>query len=194
MRNEDVSDDEDGIVLRTFHDGDAHNHITGSESESKEGSVESREIVLTKTTEDITVAEESRNEDREDVTEVGEKVDKGTEETETDIGQENVVENDNDAQQDEEKEDSIESESSGQKVDNTEIEILKEERNLPVPAPRCSSRPRKPPDRYGEFVCDVMSPRPIDTKIHAVNELMKSGILNSVDTDTAHKILLAILN
>ena len=193
MRNEDLSDDEDGIVFRTFHGGDAHNHITGTESEKKDRGVENQNIFLTEAAEEMTADEESRNEEREDVPEVSGKVDEGTR-IETERGQENVVENDTDTQQDKDKEDSNESEYIGQKVDSTETFIQTEERNLPVPAPRRSSRLRKPPDRFGEYVSNVMSPRPIDTKIHAVNELMKSGILNSVDTDTALKILSAILN
>ena len=188
VRIEEESDDEDGIVFRKFQCGDAHNQITNAETDGKERSIQSLEV---ETTEEITVEDGSRNLERKEVPEVYENGNVGTEETEMEISQ-NVVENDKDAQQDE-KGDFSGSEAVGQKFNFEETEIQKEERNLPVPAPRRSTRPKKPPDRLAEYVTNAMLPRPIDTKLRAVNELMRSGILNTIDTDTAQKILSAII-
>ena len=64
----------------------------------------------------------------------------------------------------------------------------------PVPAPRRSSRQKKSPNRYGEFVFKCMNQRPIDNRLQALDEVMKSGILNNMDSDTAHRIVSAIRN
>ena len=106
-------------------------------------------------TEEMTVEDGSRNEDREEVIKVREKVAEGTVETETEIGQEKVVENNTYAQHDKKKGHSSESEAVGQKINCEVIEIQKEERNLHVPAPRHLSRPRKPQDRLCEYVTNV---------------------------------------
>ena len=68
-----------------------------------------------------------------------------------------------------------------------------EEKSIPIPAPRCSTRPKKPPDRFGDFVSKMMSPQPIDSKIHALGKLMRSDVLNNVDSDTAHRLIAAIM-
>ena len=66
--------------------------------------------------------------------------------------------------------------------------------HIPVPAPRRSSRQQKPPDRYGNFIFKCINQRPIDNRLQALDELMKSGILSNMDSDTAHRIVSAIMN
>lgn len=63
----------------------------------------------------------------------------------------------------------------------------------PVPAPRRSSRERKPPSRFAEYHMNLVVPRPYDNKIHAMNILMSSGVLNEVDTEVAHRLLEAVM-
>ena len=66
--------------------------------------------------------------------------------------------------------------------------------NLPVPAPKRSTRQKKPPDRYGDGVAHWISPRPIDNKVKTLNELLKSGVLSNMDSESAHEIIKAIMN
>ncbi|XP_060585420.1 myb-like protein X [Ruditapes philippinarum] len=63
----------------------------------------------------------------------------------------------------------------------------------PKPAPRRSTRDKKPPSKYEDYYMNAVVPRPYDSKIQAVDVLMKSGILNQVDTAVAHKLLEAIM-
>ena len=63
----------------------------------------------------------------------------------------------------------------------------------PVPHRR-SGRDRKPPDRLGEYVMYSMQPTgPYDTRIQAITSLVSSGVLNSMDSDTAKRLLDSIL-
>ena len=66
--------------------------------------------------------------------------------------------------------------------------------HIPVPAPRRSSRQQKLPDRYGNFIFKCINQHPIDNRLQALDELMKSGILSNMDSDTAHRIVSAIMN
>ena len=63
----------------------------------------------------------------------------------------------------------------------------------PVP-PRRSGRDRKRPDRLGEYVMYSMQPTgPYNTRIQAITSLVSSGVLNSMDSDTAKRLLDSIL-
>ena len=61
--------------------------------------------------------------------------------------------------------------------------------NSPVPAPRRSSGQKKPPDRYDEYIIKGMNLRPIENSIQTLDEVMRSGVLHNVDSETAHKII-----
>ena len=63
---------------------------------------------------------------------------------------------------------------------------------VPVPSPRRSTRPTRPPRRYDEYVMNAVV-RPRDRKIDAVTTLLQSGVLSSLDAETAHKILSSVL-
>ena len=93
--------------------------------------------------------------------------------------------------------DTVEEPGMEQSVTEEEHESEPEHRKLKChhngPEPRRSTRERRPPDRYGDFVMSKMV-QPVDTKIVAAATLMQSGILNSMDTETAHIILAAICN
>ena len=61
----------------------------------------------------------------------------------------------------------------------------------PVPAPR-PVRQRKPPDRYSDYVMYQMT-RTVDSRIQALDALVKSGVLNEVDSYTARKLVGAVM-
>ena len=61
----------------------------------------------------------------------------------------------------------------------------------PVPAPR-PVRQRKPPDRYSDYVMYQMT-RTVDSRIQALDALVKSGVLNEVDSYTAQKLVGAVM-
>ena len=66
-------------------------------------------------------------------------------------------------------------------------------RQPPVP-PRRSGRDRKRPDRLGEYVMYSMQPTgPYNTRIQAITSLVSSGVLHSMDSDTAKRLLDSIL-
>ncbi|XP_060576452.1 uncharacterized protein LOC132733789 [Ruditapes philippinarum] len=67
-----------------------------------------------------------------------------------------------------------------------------EEKKAPIPKPRKSERKKKPPDRYGEYVYSLT--RPIDNKLHSLDTLMRSGVLNNMDSETAHRIIQSIMS
>ncbi|XP_052806557.1 uncharacterized protein LOC128235802 [Mya arenaria] len=56
-------------------------------------------------------------------------------------------------------------------------------------APRRSSRQRRMPARYDAYQMNQMIPRPQDSRLQALTELVESGILNNIDTMIAQKIL-----
>ena len=64
----------------------------------------------------------------------------------------------------------------------------------PVPTQRKSTRVRRPPKRVDEYVMHQVVPCPVDSKMEAATSLMRSGILNTMDVETAHIILAAICN
>ena len=173
----DESDNEDGdSVYETHFYGDAHKSTVGAQPEKTDESKEHQKDDLE--VGDVTIDENLNGEDSE-------------------------IQVDEEHPHRKETENDIQGTSNGQdKTENKDIEDSEEKdvtiqhRNidLPVPAPRRSSRQRKPPDRYGEYVSKVMSPRPFDNRLHALDELMKSGVINNMDSEIVHKLIAAIMN
>ena len=64
----------------------------------------------------------------------------------------------------------------------------------PVPTQRKSTRVRRPPNRFDDYVMHQVVPCPVDSKMEAATSLMGSGILNTMDAETVHRILAAIFN
>ncbi|XP_060575985.1 uncharacterized protein LOC132733359 [Ruditapes philippinarum] len=81
--------------------------------------------------------------------------------------------------------------------DETEKVITTEHREqacVPKPAPRKSSREKRQPKWFDSYQMNQMvTMRPIDSKLHALNKLMTSGILKDVDSEFAHKLIDAIM-
>jgi len=66
-------------------------------------------------------------------------------------------------------------------------------REPPVPFPRRSIREKKPPDRYKDYHVYAMTQRTSDPRLHALDTLMSSGILQSMDMEMTKKILEAVM-
>ena len=79
-------------------------------------------------------------------------------------------------------------------------ELVEEERQTsdvkqterPVPIPRRSARERKPPSKV--YLMYQMVNLHIDNKLQALENIMKSGILRQIDSDTAHRVVTAIMD
>lgn len=65
---------------------------------------------------------------------------------------------------------------------------------VPTPTPRRSTRPKKPPERYKDYSMNSLVPRPVDSRLQAVNALMSSGVLNEIDSEVARKMLQSIMS
>ena len=175
----DESDYEDGdSVYKTHLYGDAHKSVVGAQQKEVEMPHKHQEDRLEETKDDKKIAEDENSKD-------------------------DVEEEDEDHPHGPETEDELQGQRDGQ--DRTENEDTKDDEekdaaiehqhtDLPIPAPRRSSRLRKPPDRLGDYVSKVMSPRPFDNRLHALQELMNSGIINNLDSETAHRLIAAIMN
>ena len=122
---------------------------------------------------------------------------------ENENGKDDVEEEDEDHPHSEETEDELQGQRDGQ--DRTENKDTKgdedkdaaiehQHADLPILAPRSSSRLKKPPDRLGDNVSKVLSPRLFDNRLHALQELMNSGIINNLDSEKAHRLIAAIMN
>ena len=175
----DESDYEDGdSVYKTHLYGDAHKSVVGAQQKEVELPHKHQEDRLEETKDDKKIAEDENSKD--DVEEEDEDHPHGAETEDELQGQrdgQDRTEN-KDTKDDEEKDAAIEHQHT----------------DLPIPAPRRSSRLRKPPDRLGDYVSKVMSPRPFDNRLHALQELMNSGIINNLDSETAHRLIAAIMN
>ena len=192
-----VSDsDEEGSAIGTLHHGDAHVFITQPDVRRKEA----KEIQTEIPTEDAEekedrgekelqeeesveqVEEQRREEESEDIE--SHKADElHTQQTNITKRIPQTVEPEKTTEENENLPDES-TNNSGNDLNN----------NLPVPAPRRSTRQKKPPNRYGDAVAHWISPRPIDNKVKALDELLKSGVLSNMDLESAHKILKAIMN
>ena len=191
-----VSDsDEEENVTGTFHCGDAHVFVTAPDVQR----IEAKEILNEIPTEESEEREDRKNELQEEesvepVEEQSIEVECGVKEihktAELHTQQTNIIETipqivepDKTTEQNE----NFLDESTNNTVNDFS-------NNLPVPAPRRSKRQKKPPDRYGDSVAHWISPRPIDNKVKALNELLKSGVLSNMVSESAHKIIKAIMN
>ena len=63
----------------------------------------------------------------------------------------------------------------------------------PEPQPRRSNREKKVPKRFDEFQMYGMVVRPVDMKLQALGAVMKSGILNEMDSEAAHKLVISLM-
>lgn len=67
-------------------------------------------------------------------------------------------------------------------------------RKPPTPVPRRSTRSKLMPKKLEDYHMYQMTTRPYDRKLKAAETLLKSGVLNDIDSDTAHSILASIFN
>lgn len=82
----------------------------------------------------------------------------------------------------------------GLTVDQLEVDnSASERRSPPQPQPRKSVRARRPPKKFDDFYMNQMVARSIDNKLSALSTLVQSGVLNNLDSETAHKMALSIL-
>ena len=63
----------------------------------------------------------------------------------------------------------------------------------PIPAPRRSMRERRVPQRYDQYVMYRLTNREVDNRLHALDALANSGVLNDMDADTAHRLISAFM-
>ena len=164
--------------LQTHLYGDAHKSVVGAQQKEVEVPHKHQEDRLEETKDDKKIAEDENSKD--DVEEEDEDHLHGAETEDELQGQrdgQDRTEN-KDTKDDEEKDAAIEHQHT----------------DLPISAPRRSSKLRKPPNRLGDYVSKVMSPRPFDNRLHALQELMNSGIINNLDSETAHRLIAAIMN
>ena len=65
----------------------------------------------------------------------------------------------------------------------------------PIPAPRTPrpTRERKPPDRFDDYVMYRMANRQVDSRVQALDTLVRSGVLSELDSLTAHKSIQAVM-
>ena len=94
--------------------------------------------------------------------------------------------------QDDDNVDNVDDADDADKKEENCTETETETASRPVPAPR-PVRQRKPPDRYSDYVMYQMT-RPVDSRIQALDALVKSGVLNEVDSYTAQKLVGAVMN
>ena len=92
-------------------------------------------------------------------------------------------------------EDQIEEQSeeeTHEKETNTDVT---ETAARPIPAPRTPrpTRQRKPPDRFGDYVMYRMANRQVDSRVQALDTLVKSGVLSELDSLTAHRLIQAVM-
>lgn len=72
---------------------------------------------------------------------------------------------------------------------DTTVNIRSQQGTPPVPPPRISNRRIKEPDRYGDYLMYGVQTRSCDPKIQAINSLVASDALNTMDCDMTKKLL-----
>ena len=78
--------------------------------------------------------------------------------------------------------------------ENLDKKTKKIQRKLPEAPSRRSERTKKPPDKYSDFhMYNVVQNRPYDSRFQALEAMMASGVLSSMDIDTARKVINAIM-
>ena len=75
----------------------------------------------------------------------------------------------------------VNQENNGEECDKESMEEKRVRDDLPSPV----QRRKKPSGRYGEYIIKGMNPRSIENRI----QVMRSGVLNNVDSETAHQII-----
>ena len=101
------------------------------------------------------------------------------------------------AEEDEEHEDIPQEEPDNNTADRVEENRIQEPAELnqtPVPQPRKSTRQKKAPDRYGDWISKPMVMRPVDEKLQTLNTLLSSGVLNKLNSEMAHRIVSSIMD
>ena len=191
VMRDDSESEYDGDVVTTFTHGDAHDVLTvPNQRERHEDLVEKAPLNIENTdiasTRNEIAQEEFVDDNEENLEEKVEEMHYSQQ-----IGdRESMQECDSEANTAQKFQRHRESQEEG-KEENTGKNLPL---HIPVPAPRRSSRQQKPPDRYGNFIFKCINQRPIDNRLQALDELMKSGILSNMDSDTAHRIVSAIMN
>ena len=181
------SEEDYDIIPRIIHDGDAHNPSTAEETDKIEEETGFKEVAGDILMEDT-----------------GEYIDE-SDESVPHIHQEEEKENQEyiDAQDIEVEEDidhNTEVKEPGHTEDKEEVHHTEEAEpkppdpiTHPVPQPRRSTREKKTPKRFDEFQMYGMVVRPVDTKLQALGAVMKSGVLNEMDNETAHKLVISLM-
>ncbi|XP_053380153.1 uncharacterized protein LOC123561773 [Mercenaria mercenaria] len=82
-----------------------------------------------------------------------------------------------------------------EETDNTtEVKDIEKAPTMKTPTvPRRPTRERKLPKHFEDFHMYRMVARPVDTKLQALDALMKSGALTEMDSDTAHKLIVSLM-
>jgi len=66
--------------------------------------------------------------------------------------------------------------------------------NRPLPIPRRSTRDRRPPQRFSDYYLHQMvTVDPVDERVQSIFHLIKSGIFKEVDSETARKMISAVI-
>lgn len=73
-------------------------------------------------------------------------------------------------------------------------EVQNREPIRPTPPPRRSVRERKQPVKYEDYQLFQMVNRPVDSRLQNLDRLMSSGLLGEVDSETAHRMIYAIMD
>jgi len=96
------------------------------------------------------------------------------------------------AEEDEEHEDIPQEEPDNDTADRFEENRIQEPAELnqtPVPQSRKSTRQKKAPDRYGDWIFKPMVMKPVGEKLQTLNTLLSSVVLNELNSEMAHRIV-----
>ena len=149
----------------------------------------------------------------EDTDEVDQEMEEIVEEIHTEMNDADqiVVQNNIDTEDDVNTETQENDKNNSIELDTSETRVtpkpkLRDKKKIPVPrqdsteqqeqpavVPRRSERSRKPPEWTKSYQMNQITTRPYDSKLHALDVVMNSGILNNLDVEVTHKILDAII-
>ena len=209
-------------VRPTYRDEDAHHPESHTSEDSTEGITERQadvEKVIQVGMDDYQIDDQREETARKVVEDIVEDVDVDTvhtvekvEEINTDAETTRKVNTDtritdgtNSLDRNRESTKSSQNINISEKADKTESDVTKqyqppindksqrEGRPPPKPPERRSVRERKQPAWFDSYQMNQMVARPYDNKLMALDELMNSGILNRVNADVAHKLILAVM-
>ena len=147
-----------------------------------ESGVEDHEVIeVQEHIADVEVHENTETQDTGQGAEAGNVVIEDTEEIEVDRGHDDTVTTDT----------AIEDTTYEQEA---EVEKpRRKHRRLPQEPTRRSSRERKKPQKYDQYVLYGMDSRPYDARFQALQTLMSSGVLGSMDSEIARKVVSALM-